>query len=232
MRTIGVIGGLSWESSAVYYRLLNEAVRARRGGLASARLLLWSFDFAEIEAMQAEGNWEGATGAMCEAGTRLAAGGADLLLIASNTMHKMADAVAAASGLPLVHIADATGQAIRQTGCRRPALLATAYTMEQDFYRGRLAERFGLDVRVPEAADRQRVHRIIYDELCQGIVRPESKASYLEIIGRLRAAGADSVILGCTEICLLIGQADLDCPVFDTTGLHAEAAVALALDGG
>ncbi|WP_027134511.1 aspartate/glutamate racemase family protein [Geminicoccus roseus] len=232
MKMIGVIGGLSWESTAIYYRLLNERVRARLGGLHSARLLLWSFDFAEIEALQAEGNWAGATRAMEAAARALAAGGADLLLIASNTMHKMADQAAAASGLPVLHIADPTGQAIRAAGCRRPALLATAYTMEQDFYLGRLRERHGLDAMVPNEADRRQVHRIIYDELCQGIVRPQSKAAYLEVVRRLRADGADSIILGCTEICMLLGQDDLDCPVLDTTRLHAEHAADLAIGGG
>jgi aspartate racemase len=229
MKTIGVIGGLSWESTAIYYRLLNERVRARLGGLHSARLLVWSFDFAEIEALQAEGDWAGATRAMEAAARALAAGGADLLLIASNTMHKMADAAEAAAGRPLLHIADATGSAIRAAGCRRPALLATAYTMEQDFYLGRLREHHGLEAMVPDAADRRAVHRIIYDELCQGIVRPESKAVYLDVVARLRRTGADSIILGCTEICMLIGQDDLDCPVFDTTRLHAEGAADRAI---
>jgi aspartate racemase len=232
MKTIGVIGGLSWESTAIYYRLLNERVRARLGGLHSARLLVWSFDFAEIEALQADGDWAAATRAMEAAARALAAGGADLLLIASNTMHKMADAAEAAAGRPLLHIADATADAIRAAGCRRPARLATAYTMEQDFYLGRLRARHGLEAMVPDAADRQAVHRIIYDELCQGIVRPESKAAYLEVVARLRRAGADSIILGCTEICMLIGQDDVDCPVFDTTKLHAEGAADRAIDEG
>ena len=229
LKMIGVIGGLSWESSAIYYRLLNEAVRERLGGLHSARLLLWSFDFAEIEALQAQGDWVGATRAMEQAATGLAAGGADLLLIASNTMHKMAEDVEAAAGLPVLHIADGTGRAIRAGGCRRPALLATAYTMEQDFYRGRLSRGHDLDVIVPDDADRRTVHGIIYDELCRGIVRPQSKAAYLDVVERLRAAGADSVILGCTEICMLLGQDDMDCPVFDTTRLHAQWAVEVAI---
>lgn len=229
MKTIGVIGGLSWESTAIYYRLLNEQVRTRLGGLHSARLLVWSFDFAAIEALQAQGDWQGAADEMARAAHSLKAGGADLLLIASNTMHRMADAVEAAAGLPLLHIADATGAAIRAAGCRRPALLATAYTMEQDFYRGRLEERFGLEVLVPDTEDRAVVHQIIYAELCRGIVDPASKAAYLDVVARLRARGADAVILGCTEICMLLGPADLDCPVFDTTLLHAQAAADLAL---
>ncbi|HEX2525976.1 MAG TPA: aspartate/glutamate racemase family protein [Geminicoccus sp.] len=231
MKTIGVIGGLSWESTAIYYRLLNEEVRARLGGLHSARLLVLSFDFAEIEALQAEEDWEKATRAMEQAAQGLVAGGAELMLIASNTMHKMADAVEAAAGIPLLHIADGTGRAVRAAGCRRPALLATGYTMEQDFYRGRLRTHHELDVLVPDAADRQIVHRIIYDELCQGIVRPESKQVYLDVVARLRVQGADSVILGCTEICMLLSQGDLDCPAFDTTALHARWAVDTALNG-
>ena len=225
MKTIGIIGGLSWESTAIYYRLLNEQVRARIGGLHSARLLMWSFDFAAIEAMQAAGDWAGAGAAMQDAAVRLKAGGADLLLIASNTMHKMFDEVEAVAGLPLVHIADATGAAITAAGCRRPGLLATAYTMEQSFYLGRLRERHHLDALVPNEPDRALVHRIIYDELCRGVVSAESKAVYLEIVARLRAAGADSVILGCTEVGMLLSQADLECPVFDTTVIHAQAAI-------
>jgi aspartate racemase len=229
LKTIGVIGGLSWESTAIYYRLLNETVRSRLGGLHSAKLLVWSFDFAEIEAMQAEGNWVDATRNMEHATRGLVAGGAELLLIASNTMHKMADAVEAAAGVPLLHIADGTGRAIRAAGCQRPALLATGYTMEQDFYRGRLRSQHELEALVPEAADRQTVHRIIYDELCQGVVKPRSKQAYLEVVRRLRDRGADSVILGCTEICMLLQPEDLDCPVFDTTALHASWAIEVAM---
>ena len=229
MRTIGVIGGLSWESTALYYRFLNERARERLGGLHSARLLLWSFDFAEVERLQAEGDWEGATALMADAARRLAAGGADLLVIASNTMHRMADAVETAGGVPLIHIADATATAARGLGVTRPALLATRYTMEQPFYKGRLRERHGLDAIVPDAGGRELVHRVIYEEPCLGVVRPELKRAYLDIVAGLRRQGADGVILGCTEVGMLIGPDDIDLPVLDTARLHAEAAVDAAL---
>ena len=229
MRTIGVIGGLSWESTALYYRFMNERARERLGGLHSARLLLWSFDFAEVERLQAEGDWEGATALMADAARRLAAGGADLLVIASNTMHRMADAVEAAGGVPLIHIADATAAAAKHLGVTRPALLATRYTMEQPFYKGRLRDRHGLDAIVPDAGGRELVHRVIYEELCLGVVRPESKRAYLDVVAGLRRQGADGVILGCTEVGMLIGPDDIDLPVLDTARLHAEAAVDAAL---
>jgi aspartate racemase len=229
MKTLGLIGGMSWESTAIYYRLLNEGARDRLGGLHSAQLLLWSFDFAEIETLQADGDWDGATARMVDAAKRLAAGGAAALLICTNTMHRMADQVQAAVDVPLLHIADATAEAIKAGTARRPALLATRYTMEQEFYKGRLRDRHGIDALVPDEAGRERVHRIIYDELCRGIIRPESKAVYLAEIDRLRAAGADSVIFGCTEVGMLIAQADLDLPVFDTTVIHAERALDFAL---
>lgn len=231
MRTLGLIGGMSWESTAVYYRLINELVRERLGGLHSARLLMWSFDFEEVERCQAENRWDEATEMMVEAARRLKAGGADILVICTNTMHRMADEVEAATGLPLVHIADATAEAVKARGIGRVGLLGTAYTMEQDFYRGRLIDRHGLQVLVPDEADRRTIHDIIYDELCLGEVRRESRARYLEIVGRLRARGAEGVILGCTEIGLLIGQDDLDIPVFDSTEAHAAAAVKAALAG-
>jgi aspartate racemase len=229
LRTIGVIGGLSWESTALYYRFLNERARERLGGLHSARLLLWSFDFAEVERLQAEGDWECATTLMADAARRLAAGGADLLVIASNTMHRMADVVETAGGVPLIHIADATAAAARGLGVTRPALLATRYTMEQPFYKGRLRDRHGLDAIVPDAGGRELVHRVIYEELCLGVVRPESKRAYLDIVAGLRQQGADGVILGCTEVGMLIGPDDIDLPVLDTARLHAEAAVDAAL---
>ena len=229
MKTIGLIGGLSWESTAPYYRHLNEGVRERLGGLHSARIVLWSFDFAQVEALQAEGDWAGATGLMEDAARRLAGAGAELIVIASNTMHRMADEVEAAAGLPLIHIADATGLAVRAAGLRRPALLATRYTMEQDFYRGRLAARHGVEAMVPDERGRELVHRIIYEELCVGIVRAQSKAAYLEEIERLRRQGADGVILGCTEVGLLLGPEDTDLPMFDTTRLHVEKALDVAL---
>ena len=229
MKTIGLIGGLSWESTAPYYRHLNEGVRERLGGLHSARIVLWSFDFAQVEALQAEGDWGAATRLMEDAARRLAGAGAELIVIASNTMHRMADEVEVAAGLPLIHIADATGLAVRAAGLRRPALLATRYTMEQDFYRGRLAARHGVEAMVPDERGRELVHRIIYEELCVGIVRPQSKAAYLEEIERLRRQGADGVILGCTEVGLLLGPEDTDLPMFDTTRLHVEKALDVAL---
>ena len=229
MKTLGLIGGMSWESTAVYYRLINELVRERLGGLHSAQLLMWSFDFEAVERCQAEDRWDEATEKMVGAARPLEAGGADILVICTNTMHRMADEVEAATGLPLVHIADATAKAVKARGIERVGLLGTAYTMEQDFYRGRLIDRHGLQVFIPEQTDRRMVHDVIYDELCQGEVRRESRARYLEIVGRLRTRGAEGVILGCTEIGLLIGQNDLDIPVFDSTEAHAAAAVEAAL---
>ena len=229
MRTIGLIGGMSWESTAVYYRLLNRMARERLGGLHSAQLILWSFDFAEIEALQASADWDGATRRMIDAAQRLERGGAECLVICTNTMHKMADDVQASVGIPLIHIADATAAAVKHAGATAPLLLATRYTMEQDFYKGRLAAKHGIGVRVPDYAGRTKVHDVIYDELCQGIVSPDSKAAYLSIVGQERAAGADSVIFGCTEVGLLVSQADFDMPAFDTTELHARAAMDFAL---
>ena len=229
MKTIGLIGGMSWESTIVYYRLLNRLARERLGGLHSAELLLWSFDFAEIEALQAAGDWDGATARMVDVARRVEAGGAACLLICTNTMHRMAPQVQAAIDIPLLHIADATAEAIGRTSVSRPLLLATRYTMEQDFYKGRLADRHGITVRVPDEAGRALVHDVIYDELCRGIVSPASKTRYLELIDRECAAGADGVIFGCTEVGLLIGLEDLAVPAFDTTRLHAEAALDFAL---
>ena len=228
---IGLIGGLSWESSAEYYRLINQGVRRRLGGTHSARCLMWSFDFGEIEAMQNEGRWDAAEAQMVDAARRLERGGADFMLICSNTMHRMADAVAASVAIPLLHIADPTAERIRAAGLRRVGLLGTAFTMEQDFYRGRLERRFGLEVIVPDAADRDVVHRIIYQELVQGEVREPSRVAYRAVMARLHEAGAEAIIFGCTEIMLLVGQDDSPVPVFDTTGLHAEAAVERSLQG-
>lgn len=226
---IGLIGGLSWESSAEYYRLINQAVRRRLGGMHSARCLMWSFDFGEVEALQHAGRWDAAAGLMIDAARRLESGGVDFVLICSNTMHRMADEVAGAIRIPLLHIADPTAERIQALGLRHVGLLGTAFTMEQDFYKGRLRERFGLDVLVPEEADRAVVHRVIYEELVQGIVRPESRDAYRGVIARLAARGAEAVILGCTEIMLLVGADDSEVPLFDTTAIHAEAAVDLAL---
>ncbi|KMO12724.1 aspartate racemase [Methylobacterium platani JCM 14648] len=228
-KVIGLIGGMSWESSAEYYRIINETVRARLGGLRSARCLMWSFDFGEIEALQHQGRWDEATAELIAAARRLERGGADFVVICTNTMHRMADPVQAAIGLPLLHIADPTAERIRAAGLTRVGLLGTAFTMEQDFYKGRLAARHGLDVLVPEADDRAVVHRVIYEELVQGRALPASREAYRAIIARLVARGAQAVILGCTEIMLLVRPEDSAVPLFDTTALHAEAAVDLAL---
>ncbi|ESY94140.1 MULTISPECIES: aspartate/glutamate racemase family protein [unclassified Mesorhizobium] len=230
MKTLGLLGGMSWESTAIYYRLLNEIVRERLGGLHSARLLLWSFDFAEIAERQHDGDWDGAGALLIDAAHKLEAGGAEGLLLCTNTMHRLADQVQAAVSIPLIHIADATAATVRQAGLRRPALLATRFTMEQDFYKGRLADKYGLSPVVPNSAGRDMVHRVIYEELCQGIVTEASKAAYVAEANRLRRdEAADSLIMGCTEITMLIGQEDFDIPVFDTTRIHAEAAVEFAL---
>jgi aspartate racemase len=228
MRTIGLIGGMSWESSAEYYRLVNELVRDRLGGLHSARCVLHSVDFAEIEQLQSAGEWEHAGEILAEAARGLEAAGADLLLICTNTMHKVAGQVQAAVRVPLLHLADATADAVRAAGLTRVGLLGTAFTMEQDFYRGRLAGH-GLDVLTPDAEGRALVHRVIYEELCLGVVRDESRAAYRKVIDELVDSGAEGVVLGCTEIELLIGADDSPVPVFPTTRLHAEAAVAAAL---
>jgi len=225
-----MLGGMSWESSAQYYRLANELTRQRSGGLHSARCLLHSVDFAEIEHLQAEGRWDDAGELLARAAQGLEAGGAELLLICTNTMHKVADQVQAAVSIPLVHLGDATAEAVHAAGVLTVGLLATAYTMEQDFYRDRL-ESHGLEVLVPHASDRAEVHRIIYEELCVGVVREQSRRTYVEVIERLVTAGAEGVILGCTEIELLIGPADARVPVFATTRIHVEAALALATGG-
>jgi aspartate racemase len=229
MRTIGLLGGMSWESSALYYRLLNEAVRERLGGLHSARCVLLSVDFAEIERLQVAGEWEAAGTLLAADARALQAAGADLVVLCTNTMHKVADAVTDVLDVPFLHIGDVTAAAVRDAGLRRVGLLGTAFTMEQPFFTDRLAGR-GLQVRLPDPVDRAEVHRVIYEELCLGIVREESRAAFRAVIERLVAEGAEGVILGCTEIELLIGQDDVDVPVFPTTRLHVEAAVAAALD--
>ncbi|MEU8514373.1 aspartate/glutamate racemase family protein [Kitasatospora sp. NPDC048722] len=229
MKTLGLIGGMSWESTAEYYRLLNELTRQRLGGLHSARLVLYSVDFATVERLQAEGRWTEAGELLADAARSLEAAGADLLLICTNTMHKVADQVAAAVDIPLLHLADATANAVRTAGLRRVGLLGTAFTMEQDFYRGRLASSGDLDVLVPAPEGRALVHRVIYEELCVGVVREESRAAYRRVISDLVAAGAEGIILGCTEIELLVHAEDSPVPVFPTARLHAEAAIAAAL---
>ena len=224
-RIIGLIGGMSWESTATYYREINELVRARRGGLASADLLLRSVDFEAIVALQKAGRWDLAEAALAEAASGLVRAGAGCILICTNTMHLVADGVARAASVPLIHIVDVVGQELVAAGKKRPLLLATRYTMEQTFYRDRLRARFGLEAIVPEATDRGAVHDIIFDELCCGVVRSESRQRYVDVIEAAAAEGADSVILGCTEIGLLIHQTDSNLPVFDSTKLHARAAV-------
>lgn len=223
-KVLGLIGGMSWESSAHYYRMINEQVRDALGGMHSARLLLWSFDFADIEAMQRAGDWGAATRAMVEAAQKLEGGGATALVICTNTMHLMAEQVQAAVAVPLLHIADPVGEAITALGATRVGLLGTAFTMEQDFYRGRLAQRHALEVLVPEADDRAQVHRIIYEELVQGQVLEASRAVYQGVMQRLVDRGAQAIILGCTEIMLLVGDGDATVPLFDTAALHAQAA--------
>ena len=229
MKTIGLIGGMSWESTADYYRRLNELVKQRLGGLHSAKIVLHSVDFAEIESLQARGAWEEAGRQLAQVARSLEAGGADFLVLCTNTMHKVAPAIEGASALPLLHIADPTATAIRQAGFTRVGLLGTRFTMEQDFYRGRLVERHGLDVIVPDDDGRSLVHRVIYEELCLGVVREESRAGYRQVIARLVDQGAQAVILGCTEIAMLVSAADAPVPVFDTTAIHAQAAVDAAL---
>jgi aspartate racemase len=229
MRMIGLIGGMSWESSAEYYRILNQGIRDRLGPTVSARCLLWSFDFSEIEDLQHRGDWDGLTARMVDAARRLEAGGAEVLLICTNTMHRMAPAVQAAVSVPLLHIADPTAEKIKVGGFRKVGLLGTAFTMEHEFYKGRLSEKHGLGVIVPGDEDRATVHRIIYDELVAGKVSRESRDAYRGVIARLVDAGAEAVILGCTEIMLLVRPEDSPVPIFDTTALHAEAAIDASL---
>ncbi|WP_204482569.1 aspartate/glutamate racemase family protein [Aeromonas veronii] len=229
MKCIGLLGGMSWESTVSYYQALNRGVRAQLGGLHSARVLLNSVDFAGIERLQHAGDWPATARLLAAEARKLQDGGADFLLIGTNTMHKVAPEIEAAIDIPLLHIADATAAKLRADGITRVGLLGTRFTMEQDFYKGRLQERFGLAVLVPDEAGRERVHRIIYDELCLGEIRESSRAEYLAIIAGLAATGAEAVILGCTEIALLVGDARAAVPLYDTTAIHAEAVVALAL---
>lgn len=228
MKTIGMLGGMSWESTAEYYRLANELVRDRLGGVHSAQILLDSLDFADIEALQAAGDWDRAGGTLAAHAQALETAGADMIVVCTNTMHKVADAIERAISIPLVHIAETTAAAIQDAGLTRVGLLGTAFTMEQDFYRDRLAAH-GIDVIVPEPADRAVVHEVIYHELVRGIVREDSRARYRAVIARLVDQGAQGIILGCTEIELLVAQADSPVPVFPTTRIHIEAAVQEAL---
>jgi aspartate racemase len=231
LRTLGLIGGMSWESTTLYYELLNRMARDRLGGQHSAKLVLWSVDFAPIAAMQSAGLWDEATAAMVDAARRLEGAGAEALVICANTMHRMADDVAASIGIPLVHVADATAAAIRVSGARRPLLLATRYTMEHPFYRERL-RRGGVEVLIPAEPDRLKLQSIIFDELVQGRFKLASKEAMVSMAERaVRAEGADAVILGCTEFVLLVKPDDLPVPVFDTTEIHAKAAMDFALAG-
>jgi aspartate racemase len=229
MKTIGLIGGMSWESTIPYYRQINETIKQRLGGLHSAKLVLYSVDFHEIERLQHAGDWEAAGVMLAEAARALEAAGADFLVLCTNTMHKVAGSIEAAVAIPLFHIADPTAAEIRRAGLATVGLLGTRFTMEQAFYRDRLSERHGLGVVVPDAEDREVVHRIIYEELCLGIVKPESRVAYRRIMGKLAAQGAQAIILGCTEISLLVDQQDAEVPLFDTTAIHARMAAEEAL---
>ena len=229
MKTIGLIGGMSWESTVPYYRIVNEAVRDTLGGLHSAKIVLYSVDFDEIEQLQRTGDWDEAGAVLASAAVALEGAGAELLVLCTNTMHKVAPAIESAVGIPLLHIADPTAAAIKAAGLTRVGLLGTRFTMEQEFYRDRLSALHGIDVLIPGEGDRAVVHNAIYDELCLGIVNDASRAEYRAIIGRLVVAGAQAIILGCTEIGLLVGPSDSAVPLFDTTDLHARAAARWAM---
>lgn len=232
MKRIGLIGGMTWESTVEYYRIINERVKAELGGFHSGRILMDSLDFDEIEKCQSRGAWDESAAILGDAAERLERAGADLLLICTNTMHKVADAVAARVRIPLLHIVDITAEKILGAGLRTVGLLGTRFTMEQEFYKGRLEKKFGLQALVPDAEGRSVVDGVIYNELTFGIISPESRRRYVRIIERLAESGAEGIILGCTEIPLLIRQEDAPIPVFDTTRLHAEAAVDAALKDG
>ena len=228
MKTIGLIGGMSWESSAEYYRLINQGMKEKLGGHCNARSLMVTVCFETIERLQHEGRWDELGAEMADAARQLQAGGADFIVLCTNTMHRVADAIEAAVRIPFLHIVDPTARALQRAGIRRVGLLGTRFTMEHEFYAGRMRERFAIEAVVPDAADRRNVHDIIYDELCHGVVRDASRAEYLRIIGALQAQGVGGVILGCTEIGMLVRAQDVALPVFDTTALHASFAVDLA----
>jgi len=229
LKIIGLIGGMSWESTVPYYRQINESIKAQLGGLHSARLILYSVDFHDIEQLQRAGDWAAAGELMAQAARSLELAGAELLVLCTNTMHKVADAIEAAVRIPLLHIADPTAHAIKKAGFTRVGLLGTRFTMEQDFYRARLEEVHGLQVVTPTCADRDIVHRIIYEELCLGQIDATSRTEYRRIMASLQAQGAQAIILGCTEITLLVSQQDAEVPLFDTTRLHALAAAQWSL---
>lgn len=229
MKTIGLIGGLSWESSAEYYRMINQGIRDARGGVHSARLLMYSFDFQEIKNLQHDDKWDELAEKMVQTAKNLKEAGADFIAICSNTMHKMAELIEREADIPLLHIADPAGEAIVAQGLSKVALLGTAFTMEQPFYQQRLQDKFGLEIVIPDEKDRNVVHSVIYDELVKGIITEKSRRHYVEIIKRLAGGGAQGVILGCTEIMLLVKPEDSPIPLFDTTALHAQKAVEWAL---
>lgn len=229
MKTIGLIGGMSWESTASYYQLINQEIKQKLGGLHSAKIVLHSLDFAEIEHLQHQGDWTELAQILTDSAQKLESAGADCIAICTNTMHKVAEKVDNATSLPLIHIADTTALELRNNGINHVGLLGTNFTMEQGFYKHRITEQFGIDVLVPDASDRDLVHRVIYQELCQGIVNPTSKTQYLNIIDDLAANGAQAVILGCTEIALLVDQKDTLTPLYNTTAIHAQAIVNYAL---
>jgi aspartate racemase len=231
MKTIGMIGGMSWESSIEYYRIVNQTVREKLGGLHSAKSIMVSVEFAEIEALQHQDRWDELAAILIEAARSLERGGADFVIICTNTMHKLYDILQNKIKIPMLNIADATAEKIKAQGIDKIALLGTRFTMEEDFYKGRLVDKYGLDVIIPSSAQREIVHRVIYDELCAGIIKPDSKQKYAEIIQGLAAEGVGGIILGCTEIGLLVKQADSPVPLFDTTEIHARAAVYYALAG-
>jgi aspartate racemase len=224
-----MLGGMSWESTEIYYRLINEGIKGRLGGLHSAKIVMVSVDFHEIEALQGRGDWTRAGEVLSEASRRIEAAGADFLLICTNTMHKVAPRIETQIQIPILHIADATALRIQALGLKTVGLLGTRFTMEENFYKGRLTEKHGLRVIIPPESERQTVHRIIYEELCLGIVKEDSRHAYLNIIEQMQASGAEGIIEGCTEIVMLVQQRHTDMPLFDTTAIHAEAAVNLAL---
>jgi aspartate racemase len=229
MKTIGMIGGMSWESTLEYYRIVNQEVKVRLGGLHSAKCLLYSVDFEEIERLQHENRWDAAGAVLGRAAQSLEKGGADFILICTNTMHKVAEEVKASVSIPLLHLADATAEVIKEKGLKKIALLGTRFTMEEDFYKGRLVDNYDLEVLIPNASEMDAIHQVIYEELCLGTINSESRKRYLDVIDRLKSEGAEGVILGCTEIGLLVKQEDTDVPLFDTTEIHARAAVDFAL---
>jgi len=229
MKTIGLLGGMSWESTADYYRAINEGVKQKLGGLHSAKIVMYSVDFAEIEYMQSKEDWDGAADILSDAAQRIQSSGADFLLICTNTMHKVAPQIEKAIDIPLLHIADATAEVLVKEGIKTVGLLGTAFTMEQSFYKNRLNESYGINVLVPNEKDILLVHDVIYQELCLGKIRKESKAEYLRIINSLSKKGADAVILGCTEIGMLVSQKDTKVKLLDTTAIHAKSAVEYAI---